>query len=165
MVILQIVSPDATIYQEFGYAVSLSQDYIVIGAPGDDMMGANSGMIYIYKLGNSNGVFTATFDASYMAGMNTANARFGTSVAIYYGSNDVAVPENPLSEWVVTGAPGLNVTGMACVYARIEGYESSWEPIGNVWPPEVTFAVNFGQSVAWYNDYLVRIIFAFNKYF
>jgi hypothetical protein len=152
----QIVSPDYTTTQEFGYAVSLSRYYLVIGSPGDAMMGADSGMVYIYALGaDAAGGFEAAFSASFMPGMDTAGARYGTSVAIYDGSADVNVPESALSEWVAVGAPGRNVSGMVSVYAKVEG--AAWALVGSLGAPPAAAASGFGQSVAWYNDFLVSI--------
>lgn len=153
---MQIVSPDSTSVQEFGYSVAIADTFIVIGAPGDDMMHTQNGMAYIFKLGNNDGQLTADLDKSLMPMGLNAYARYGHAVAIYYGSENADVPESALSDWVVIGAPGLNSTGMVFVYVKIYA-TTEWITVGEVWPRDVDSAVKFGRAVAWYNDFMVQI--------
>lgn len=133
----------------------MSPNYLVVGAPGDAMMGENSGMIYIYELEMEGTTLDVDLDDSFMAGMNSVNARFGTAVSVYEGSSDVNVPENALSTWVLVGAPGLNTSGTVFIFYK-ESDESDWVQ-SFVFSPAVSVgAIGFGQSVAWYNDILVR---------
>lgn len=153
---IQFISPNPTDVQEFGFSVAMSEKYVVVGAPGDDMMATENGMAYVYALSNNEGQLSVDLDASFMPMALTANSRFGASVAIYDGSDDVNVPENILSEWIAIGAPGLNVSGMVFVYVKINDNDI-WSLLGKVWSREPSSS-DFGHSVAWYNDYMVRLV-------
>ena len=134
----------------------MSQNYLIIGAPGDAMMGENSGMVYIYELDADGGEFEVDFDASFMPGMDTMGARFGTSVAVYEGTGDIFVPEDPLQGWAAVGAPGLNLTGSVFIYTKNEDDEDDdWALASQVWPPISESPIDFGASVSWYSDVLV----------
>lgn len=154
-VLFQIISPDPDGDQEFGYAVSMSNEYIVVGAPGDDGKGDDSGAVFLYKTGSDNTDFTATFEISFAPTTSSANARFGSSVAVYDGDSDINIPEKILSEWVAVGAPGRSTTGLVSVYVKGEDIDSEWTMLADLTPPETVSATGFGQSVAWYNDFLV----------
>ena len=159
---LQIISPDASIFQDFGFSVAMSQHYVVIGAPGDESTGVDGGKVYIYELDNDDGVLEVELDESFTPGSDDDFARFGTAVAIYEGTDDVQVPENSLSAWVAVGAPGSNTTGVVSVYAKIEdANDDDWTLLAEVKPPDTVPASGFGRAVAWYNDVLVRNEFIF----
>jgi hypothetical protein len=159
--LLQIYSPDPTVDQLFGYSVALSDNYFVVGAPGDAMVGANTGMVYVYAYSISDNTWISGVDASFMPPMGNTGALFGSSVAIFEGSDDVSVPEASLSAWLAVGAPGRNVTGMVTVYYKAavttENPNPTWENLGNIAPPVSANGIKFGSAVTWYADILVSL--------
>jgi FG-GAP repeat len=75
---------------QFGSSVSLSGNTAVIGAPGDDNSGNNSGSAYVFRNLNlaSQGA-TVMQDYQLLASDGAANASFGTSISL--SSNDVLI--------------------------------------------------------------------------
>lgn len=134
----------------------MSQNYVVVGAPGDDSNGVESGKIYIYELENDDGELEVDLDDAFAPATDADFARFGTSVAVYEGTDDVQVPENSLSAWVAVGAPGGNSTGVVSVFAKVEAAEDDdWTLLAEIKPPDTVPTSGFGRAVAWYNDFLV----------
>ncbi len=86
---------------KFGYAVSISGDYAIIGVSRDDFMGTISGTAYIYKYDGSNWVQFQRLVAS----DSKANDQFGISVSI---SGTRAIVGAPFS--------GSSVKGQVYVY-------------------------------------------------
>ena len=70
-----------TIYDFFGYSVSISGDTVVVGARGDDDSGTNSGSAYIF-LKPESGWTRATENAKLLASDGATEDRFGYRVAI-----------------------------------------------------------------------------------
>lgn len=93
----------------FGGSVTLSGDFVVVGAAGDDSLGGNSGAAYIFGRnvgGTSNWGMLKKFTGSTTQGGDN----FGTSVTLYRG------------EYVIVGAPGKGSNiGAAYVYFRNQG--------------------------------------------
>ena len=80
----KIIASDGAADDNFGYSVSISGDYAVIGAWGDDDNGANSGSVYIFHRSGT----TWTEQAKITASDGAADDRFGCSISI---SGDYAV--------------------------------------------------------------------------
>ena len=74
----KLTAPDAAAGDWFGYSVSISEDYAVIGAHWDDDNGANSGSAYIFLRSGT----TWTEQAKITASDGTADDEFGRSVSI-----------------------------------------------------------------------------------
>ena len=74
----KLTAGDGSLGDLFGYSVSISGNYAVVSAPGDQDMGINSGSAYIFMNDGSNWIETQKLLAS--DGM--ANDNFGTAVSI-----------------------------------------------------------------------------------
>ncbi|MBN1512537.1 MAG: FG-GAP repeat protein [Phycisphaerae bacterium] len=134
----KLTASDAAAHDEFGVAVALDGDTIVIGARADDAPGAaDSGSAYVFE----RSVSTWT-EAAKLTGSNPRTGdRFGSAVAID-------------SETLVVGAmmQGTDDTGAAYVYGRI----------GTVWTYQSTLRCPdpaaydfFGASVAIDRDTII----------
>ena len=75
---IKLTAPDAAAGDWFGYSVSISEDYAVIGAHWDDDNGANSGSAYIFLRSGT----TWTQQAKLTASDGAAEDEFGRSVSI-----------------------------------------------------------------------------------
>ena len=76
----------------YGFSVAASDDYVVIGAPGDDTISEDAGSVYFYDFDSLELVVKVDYPG------NTSSAKFGTSVAID-------------GDTVVVGAPDDNLDG------------------------------------------------------
>lgn len=150
-----IKSPTPAISQAFGQAIAIKDDYLVIGAPGEDAgtngivnsptgnsdtSASNSGAVYFYK--RSGSVWT---QISYIkADDNITNLFFGSSVAI---SND----------HIIVGAPDdyHSFTGGGAIYTyRIDADGNSVSYLNKITPSNLKSDMNFGYSLAISNNYL-----------
>ncbi len=87
----KLLASDGAASDYFGYSVSISGDYVIVGAIYDDDKGTNSGSAYIFLRGGTNWVQQAKLTASDGA----ANDYFGVSVSI---SGDYAIVGAPLDD-------------------------------------------------------------------
>lgn len=106
----QVLSAGRTVSADFGYAVAVSDRYLVIGSPGDTLGGVTEvGTIYVFE--RVNGTSPWKFIQRIAPPNQTtppAKERFGRSVAV---SGDL----------ILVGAPGIkgsNGTGRAVLYGR-----------------------------------------------
>ncbi len=123
----------------FGWAVAISGDYIVIGAPGDDDNGANSGTAFIF-FRNQNNSWTQT--KKLMAGEGKVDDGFGSAVGIS-------------GDRVIVGTPGDDDNGSdagaAFIFYRNQGGSNSWgqeSKISIATPFNLEGNENFGLAVA-----------------
>ncbi len=118
---------------QFGYSVSISGDFAIVGAKGDDDDGSNSGSAYIFyrhEGGTDNWGQVAKITASDA----TAGDRFGTSVAMSGGL-------------AVIGATGVgNVVGAAYIFER-DG-EDDWVEVATLTASDGVANDVFGISVS-----------------
>jgi hypothetical protein len=118
----------------FGWAVGISGNRVVIGAPYHDAFGANEGTAYVYE----SGVFAAKLDGF----VATAGDRFGFSVAID-------------ADFIVVGAPyndfngGMTNAGVVIAFKRDPGTDL-WGEYGTLLPSSPGWDEKFGWSVATY---------------
>lgn len=77
----KIVAPEPDAFDTFGEAVTISSNFVVIGAEGDDERASDAGAAYIYTTGDSG----ATWDPVQKLTASDAaeNDRFGHSVAMF----------------------------------------------------------------------------------
>ncbi len=73
----KILSSDGAIDDQFGNAVDIEEDRIVVGAPFDDDNGSNSGSIYIYEWNDTSWVETKLNSSD-----GDAHDRFGNSISL-----------------------------------------------------------------------------------
>lgn len=143
----QIVSPNPAATQSFGCAVSLGAQLLAVGASGDSSLSENNGKVYVFEFS------TGDLKETFTPGSAPAGALFGSAVAIFDGTADVNIPEAPLEEFLIVGAPGRDATGMVTIYYLPVDENSSWVMLADLSPPVNTNGINYGQSVAWRTNY------------
>lgn len=122
---------DAVSYQGFGSSVAISDNYIVIGAPGDNSF---TGAIYIYNLDDM-GQWTGTK----LTAQETSSS-FGHSVSIF-------------EDTLVVGARGAGNNGDGAAYIFRKDSNGIWQQIKKLTPNQVLDTCSssrnrFGVSVS-----------------
>ena len=92
--IKKLLPPDGHISDEFGTAVAISGDIVVVGARFLDDKGLNSGGAYIYSR-NQGGADQWGFVKKLLAADGVANDQFGTAVSI---SGDIVIVGSPFAD-------------------------------------------------------------------
>jgi hypothetical protein len=129
----KLTAPDAAIDDQFGFAVALSGNTAVIGAPSDDLAGTDQGSAYVFVRSGTSWSQQGRLNSVDGA----ANDEFGYSVAL---SDDT----------VVVGAPGDDVgasstQGSAYVFVR---NGTSWSQQQKLIANDGAVNDQFGTSVA-----------------
>jgi len=118
---------------EFGYSVSMTGEYVIVGDPGDNTFGAECGIVHIYKR-NSSAEWEKLTQTSPASGNNF---RVGHSVSVYDDTLFVGLPG-----YIASGA----TKGRVAVYRRNSG--TNWVSEGLIDIPEVIDGnTEFGTSV------------------
>jgi len=125
---------DGNTNDRFGTSVSISGDTFVVGAPGDDDKGDDSGSAYVFY--RSEGVWLT--QAKLTADDGAAGVGFGTSVSI---SGDT----------VVVGSPGAG-SGSAYVFERSG---NDWTKFATLLAGDGADNDQFGTSVSIFGDTIV----------
>jgi hypothetical protein len=145
----KLTASDGASYDNFGNSVSIYDDYIVIGAFGDDDNdnGPNSGSAYVFK--RDTGLDTFTQVDKLTASDGTGDDNFGNSVSIY-------------GNYIVIGAyydddngPG---SGSAYVFKRNTGLDT-FTQVDKLIASDGASYDNFSNSVSIYDDYIVIGVF------
>jgi hypothetical protein len=136
--VAKITPPDGVEEGLFGTSVSLSGDIVVVGAPGDDDNGTDSGSAYAFL--RDQGGPDAWGLIGKVAPLNGSPLdRFGSSIAI---SGDT----------VIIGSPGDFINGFGSGSARLfrlDGAQAScWAPLAEVGPSDGDHYDKFGSAVA-----------------
>lgn len=133
-ILLQKLSYATGSYNHFGSAVAISEDYILVGAPGTNLYYEDQGQAYMYRFNGTTWTVSNLFTDIHP----TPTAFYGTSVnlsgsyAIIGAPNDVQSPS------------GYITAGSADVYQKI-GY--SWQHMQTIFDPAESYDA-FGGSVA-----------------
>jgi hypothetical protein len=117
---------------QFGASVAVEGKTIVVGAPGDTVLGTNGGAVYVFVKKNSGWKPQQRLIST----SNTNDLGFGTSVAIQNKRILVGVPGESVG--------GTNGAGAAYVY-RFNG--TNWIVQQHLTASDAATNVNFGQSV------------------
>jgi len=135
----KIIAPDSASGDMFGYSVSISGDYAIIGAPEDDhTAGLDQGSACIYKRNESTGAWELQGSKFYSPNP-AANDLFGGSVSI---SADYAIIGAPSYD----GGAGNN-QGIAYIYKR-NNSTGAWEWNGSsLYNTDADENQQFGHSV------------------
>ena len=145
----RIVAPDDSVEDLFGYSVSVSGNYAVVGAPGYDLdyYGGvtNTGRAYTFYQDPAN-IWHWSRTLSFYSHPHAGDS-FGSSVSIYHDVDNVF----PVSDVVaVVGTPydGTFAYGSATIFGRDP--LSSWKQHDMVWMPDLFAPAgsNFGHAVA-----------------
>ena len=126
----ELVPASAVAGDRFGFAVSIYDTTVVVGAPRDDSIAADAGAIYIFKEGSST--------VKRLMASSEAGAEFGRAVDVY-------------GNYMVAGAPfednaGGTNAGSALMYYG-DGV-TAWTAIGYVYAHDPQSDAGFGYSVA-----------------
>ncbi|MCO6511583.1 MAG: hypothetical protein J5I65_12395 [Aridibacter famidurans] len=135
--VTKIASPDGAAGDEFGSAVSISNDTLIIGAPiaGD----SGAGSAYLYGR-NQGGAENWGLISKLQASDATAGNEFGYSVAI---NGDTAV---------VGSIGDAGNTGSAYIFGRNTGGPEVWGQIRKLQASDAQFDDGFGFAVSIYGD-------------
>ncbi|MCJ7553450.1 MAG: FG-GAP repeat protein, partial [Ignavibacteriaceae bacterium] len=135
----KITASDGATEDRFGYSVSVSGDYVVIGAPWHDDILDNRGAAYIFHRNETNWTQQARISASYSA----EDDLFGWSVSID-------------GDYVVIGSLDDDDNGSASGSAYIfHRNETSWIQQDKITPSDGAAFDEFGNSVSISGDYAV----------
>jgi len=138
---VKILASDAEIYDNFGYSVSISGDYAIVGADFEDGAGTEYGAAYIYRRTGTNTWDTGTKIAASTPGNEY---HFGRAVAIS-------------GNYAVVGAPfeteGAAAAGAAYVFPRTG--TNTWDTGTRIVAPDPQASDFFGEAVAIWGDYAI----------
>jgi hypothetical protein len=143
--LLKLVPNDPVDNGSFGIAVAIDGAYALVGAPGEDGSGANSGAAYLF-LQSQGGLDGWGQIKKLVASDAAAGDVFGVSVAV---SGDYAL----------VGADGEDGTGSergaAYLFYRNQGGADNWGEVKKIVASDAGNNDMFGYSVAINGDYLV----------
>lgn len=137
----KLLASDGAAGDEFGYAVAIDGDYVVVGAPYADIESYTSaGSAYVYKRSGS----TWTQCAKLAPGDLNSSENFGISVDIH-------------DDYVIVGAPEAwcapqGITGAAYIFRR-DGADDNWVLESKVFSESPTNSDAIGWAVAIHGDY------------
>ncbi|MBN2241882.1 MAG: hypothetical protein JW793_04265 [Acidobacteria bacterium] len=139
---VKLLAPDRSFSDLFGYSVSISGDYAIVGKPWDDNTGTNYGSAYVYhRVGEA---WNLAVKLVALAGENVSdggpNDFFGSAVAI---NGDYAIVGAPNHDDEVYGADA----GAAYIYQRSG---EDWNQVAKLRETDTFGAAGdlFGTSVA-----------------
>ena len=147
---VKAVASDRALYDRFGYSVSISGDYAIVGAymEDHDLTGGKfldkAGAAYILK--NNSGTWTVV--QKLVAPDRAEDDEFGYSVAI---SGDYAIVGAP-RKTVKVGFDLESYAGAAYIFKNTSG---TWSQLSKLVSKEPNFADEFGYSVAISEDYAI----------
>jgi hypothetical protein len=148
--VVKAVASDRASSDWFGYSVSISGDYAIVGAKQEDHNAAggqfldNAGAAYILK--NNSGTWTVV--QKLVASDRATDDEFGASVAI---SGDYAIVGAP-RKTVKVGFDNQSYAGSAYIFKNTSG---TWSQLSKLVSKEPNFADEFGYSVAISEDYAI----------
>lgn len=127
-----LTSPRPGPNDQFGYAVAVHGDTIVVGAPGEDVGELDSGAAYVFRNVNSQWQHTQTLDGE----AEEEGNRFGAAIAM-------------TSSTLAIGAPGWSVPGFFNMGAVgvFELHDDEWAGESRLTPLQPVKAALFGYSI------------------
>lgn len=145
---------DATVYAPdyvdglyFGYAVSAYGNRVMIGAPGDDKEGSNTGAVYVFNRDSGSWNFEQKLSITSDNQNNNRDPHKGEQFD-HFGS-----ALSMFSNYAVIGAYGDDRnTGAAFVYTHNTGF---WMAAAKLTASDYSEGACFGYSVAIYEDIIV----------
>ena len=136
--VAKLTAIDGSTMDFFGWSVSISGDYAIVGAYGDDDNGDESGSAYIFERSNGSWNQVAKLPSSGLEAYDS----FGCSVSI---SGDYAI----------VGANGDDDNGVGCGAAYIfKKSETNWIQLTKLTTDDVSYG-SFGSSVSIRGDYVI----------
>jgi len=143
--VVKLVSGNPEDDNQFGYAVDVMGDVVVVGSPGEDGAGADRGAAYVFSRdlggGDAWGVMAelAASDAEDSAYFGTSAATNGTLVVVGSAWDD---------------GSGTN-RGAAYLFAKDQGGVDNWGEIKKLVASDTHDSDLFGYDVAVYGNYIV----------
>ena len=131
---------------EFGTAVAISGDTVVVGARLRDDQGANSGAAYVF-MRNQGGTDLWGLVKELLATDEASGDQFGTAVSI---SDDTVAVGSPLAN-----ASALANSGAVYIFGRNQGGSNEWGQVKKLVASGPATADHFGSSVSLSADTLV----------
>jgi hypothetical protein len=135
----KIIAIDPENGDVFGYSVSISGDYAIVGAPNYD---GGRGAAYTFQRNGTNSWSAGT---RIIASDPAANDEFGCSVSI---SGDLAIAGARFED-----DSGANGNGAAYIFQRIGN--NSWGEVKKIFAPDPTANDEFGSSVSISGDFAI----------
>lgn len=148
--VVKAVATDRALADLFGYSVSISGDYAIVGAKQEDHNATggqfldNAGAAYILR--NNSGTWTVV--QKIVAADRAADDEFGTSVAIW---GDYAIVGAPRKTATV-GFELNSAAGAAYVFKNTNG---TWSQLQKIQASDREFGDEFGYSVAISENYVI----------
>ena len=137
--VIRLIPTEVDEIDQFGFSVDIEGDWAVVGAPGDDDAGGNSGAAYVYQ--RVGGVWT--FHDKLVPGLISIFAEFGWSVGI---SGDTIVCGTRRDDTLV------NNGGSAFIFQRVG---NEWQSVQKIYSDDLENDDWFGQDVAIDGDVVV----------
>jgi hypothetical protein len=156
-VVKKLAAPVALTGDNFGYSVSISGNFVVVGAYLEDEDAAetntlsNSGSAYVFSR-DSGGVNNWGIVKKLTASTRAASDNFGTSVAV---SGDVIVVGAHNEDQDALEANTLSNSGSAYVYTRNQGGTGNWGQVKKLTAGIRGASDNFGNTVSIAGDYIL----------
>jgi subtilisin-like proprotein convertase family protein len=133
--VAQLTATDAKAKDNFGKAVAVDGDVIVVGSPLSDTTAVDSGAVYVYRRSEA-GVWT--FEQKLVRATPVYRDAFGTSVAVRGDLIAVGTPAADIA--------GKTDAGEATIFRR--GESGAWTQVTTVTSLPVTASDKFGTRVA-----------------
>ncbi len=131
----ELLASDGATENSFSCSVSISGDYAVIGAMGNDENGTHAGAAYIFH--RSGTIWSQ--QVKLLASDGIAHDIFGKTVAMF-------------GDYAIISAGSVNSTGFCYIYTRSG---STWTEQAKLTPADGTVDNYFGYSVSLFEDYVV----------
>jgi len=138
----KVTAYDASSEDNFGYSVSISGNYILIGSPHDDEAGADSGSAYLYE--RSPATDSWSFHTKITPTNGASGDRFGSSVVVKGTRLLIGAPYK---------ASAFGGSGLAYLFERHQE-TGSWEETGKLTDFEGLYG-EFTKHVALSDDYAI----------
>lgn len=144
-VVATCLPADGADYDQFGSAIALEDDILVVGAPVNDAEGAAAGAAYVFMRNQGGSNRWGQVLRLEPTGLDAAD-RFGTSVAIE-------------GDTIAVGAPlendGAGADGAVYLFRQNQGGSNTWGQIKKIKVGTPTFLDRVGSTVALAGDVLV----------
>ncbi|MCG8407199.1 MAG: protein kinase [Phycisphaerales bacterium] len=137
----QLIAPDGTAHDQFGYDVSISGNIAMIGARHDDDQGQNSGSVYVYRFDGKAWIF----ETKLLPSDGSPYDAFGSRISI---DNDVAMIGTTLDSDFGT------MSGSVYAY-RYDAVENTWNEEAKLNPADAVKEDYFGRGIAIKNNVAV----------
>eukprot|EP01083_Nonionella_stella_P023295 64424_1 len=136
----KLTAADGGIYDYFGSAVSLFDDYLAIGAYGDNSRAVDSGSVYVFNK-NNNGTWSQSVKLT--AADGGINDYFGSALSLF-------------DDYLAIGAYGDNSRAVdsGSVYVFNKNNDGTWSQSAKLTAADGGINDYFGSALSLFDDYL-----------